>query len=185
MAEVPLRLQQAHSSAGLRQVEGSQGIEAISRIDAGHADESRRSATMTDTISDWAKTFLREDRVGMVGTLNADGSPHLSTMWYLLADDGTVIMTTLSRNQKVKNLRRDPRITFCVGDRTRSVSLSGRVTISEDQAVIRQDLERLVERYVSDKDIRPRVVATWIKQPHVALHFKPEKVTGFSVSPMR
>jgi general stress protein 26 len=87
--------------------------------------------------------------------------------------------------KKVKNLRRDPRITFCVGDKTRSVSLSGHVTISEDQAVIRQDLERLVERYVKDEGIRPQVVATWIQQSHVALHFKPERVTEFSVSPMR
>jgi PPOX class probable F420-dependent enzyme len=139
---------------------------------------------MTSTLSDWARDFLREDRVGVVGTVNADGSPQLTTMWYLLADDGTLILTTLSRNQKVKNLRRDPRMTFCVGDKTRSVSLSGPVTISEDQAVVRQDLERLVERYVKDEGVRPRVVASWIQQSHVALHFKPERVTEFSVSPM-
>lgn len=139
----------------------------------------------TDALSDWAEAFLREDRVGVVGTVNADGSLHLTTMWYLLADDGTVVMTTLSRNQKVKNLRRDPRVSFCVGDRTRSVSLSGYITISEDQAVVQQNLERLVERYVNDEDIRPEVVATWMRQSQVALHFKPEKVTEFSVSPLR
>jgi len=121
----------------------------------------------------------------VVGTMNADGSLHLTTMWYLLADDGTVVMTTLSRNKKVKNLRRDPRISFCVGDRTRSVSLSGYVTISEDQAAVQQDLERLVERYVTDEGIRPGVVATWMRQSQVALHLKPERVTEFSVSPLR
>jgi PPOX class probable F420-dependent enzyme len=140
---------------------------------------------MTSPLSDWATGFLREDHVGVVGTLNSDGSPHLTTMWYLLADDSTVIMTTLSRNQKVQNLRRDPRMTFCVGDKTRSVSLSGHVTISDDQTVVREDLERLVERYVNDEDTRPQLVATWMHQPHVALHFRPEKVTEFSVSPMR
>src|SRR5690242_2299644 len=150
----------------------------------GHRDESKSGVTMTSTLSDWAREFLREDRVGMVGTLNADGSPHLTTMWYLLADDGTVIMTTLSRNQKVKNLRHDPRMSFCVGDRTRSVSLSGHVIISEDQAAVQQDLERLVERYVEDESIRLGVVATWMRQSQVALHLKPEKVTEFSVSPM-
>jgi len=140
---------------------------------------------MISTLSDWAKEFLSEERVGVVGTLNADGSPHLTTIWYLLADDGRLIITTLSRNQKVRNLRRDPRMTICVGDRTRSVSLSGHVTISEDQAVVRQDLERLVERYVKDEGIRPRVVAMWMQQSQVALHFEPEKVTEFSVSAMR
>jgi PPOX class probable F420-dependent enzyme len=139
---------------------------------------------MTSTLSDWAREFLREDRIGVIGTVNTDGSPQLTTMWYLLADDDTLILTTLSRNQKVKNLRRDPRLTFCVGDKTRSVSLSGHVTISEDQTVVRQDLERLVERYVKDEGVRPRVVATWIQQSHVALHFKPERVSEFSVSPL-
>jgi PPOX class probable F420-dependent enzyme len=150
----------------------------------GHRDERTRGGTMTSTLSDWAREFLREDRVGVLGTVNADGSPHLTTMWYRLSDDGTLIITTLSRNQKVKNLRRDSRITFCVGDTTRSVSLSGHVTISADQAVVQQDLERQVERYVKDEGIRPQVVATWLQQPHVSLHFKPEKVTEFSVSPM-
>ena len=139
---------------------------------------------MKSTLSDWARAFLHEEHVGVVGTVNKDGSPHLTTMWYLLADDGTLIITTLSRNQKVKNLRRDPRITFCVGDKTHSVSLSGHVTISEDQAVVRQDLERQVERYVKDEGIRSQVIATWLQQPHASLHFKPEKVIEFSVSPM-
>jgi PPOX class probable F420-dependent enzyme len=138
---------------------------------------------MTSTLSNWAREFLREDHVGVLGTLNADGSSHLTTMWYLLTDDGTLIVTTLSRNQKVKNLRRDPRITFCVGDTTRSVSLSGHVTISEDQAEVQRALERLVKRYVKDEGIRPQVVATWMQQSQVALHFQPEKVIEFSVSP--
>jgi PPOX class probable F420-dependent enzyme len=138
---------------------------------------------MTRMLSDWAKEFLREDRVGVVSTLNNDGSSHLSTMWYLLAGDGTLVMSTPGRNQKVKNLRRDPRIALCVGDEARSVSLYGTVTISDDQALVRQDIEHLVERYVKDAGIRPQVSATLIQQSRVALHFTPEKVTEFSVYP--
>ena len=138
---------------------------------------------MANNLSVWARAFLREDRVGVIGTLNADGSAHLTTMWYLLADDDTLIMTTLKENQKVKNLRRDARVTFCVGDKTRSVTLSGHVTMSEEQAVIQYDLERLVERYVDDESTRLQAMATWMAQPHVALHFRPEKVIEFSVSP--
>lgn len=136
---------------------------------------------MTGVLSDWAREFLREDRVAVISTLNKDGSSHLTTMWYLLTDDGILVMSTPGRNQKVKNLRRDPRIALCVGDVTRSISLYGRVSISEDQALVRQDLERLVERYVKDASIRPQVVTTLVQQSRVALHFMPEKVTEFSV----
>ncbi len=136
---------------------------------------------MTGMLSDWTTEFLREDRVAVVSTLNTDGSSHLTTMWYLLVDDGTLVMSTPGRNQKVKNLRRDPRIALCVGDVTRSVSLYGRVAISEDQELVRQDLEHLVERYVKDASMRQQVVATLVQQSRVALHFLPEKVTQFSV----
>ena len=136
---------------------------------------------MTSKLSDWAKEFLRDDHVAVVGTLNNDGSSHLTTMWYLLADDGTLILSTPGRNQKVKNLRRDPRIALCVGDEARSVSLYGIVTISEDQALVRQDIEHLVERYVKDAGIRQQVIATLVQQSRVALRFTPEKVTEFSV----
>jgi general stress protein 26 len=76
--------------------------------------------------------------------LNKDGSPHVTTIYYLLADDGTLV-STAGRSQKIKNLRRDPRIALCVGEGGCSVSLSGRVAICEDQALVRQDLERLIE----------------------------------------
>ena len=136
---------------------------------------------MTSMFSDWAKEFLREDRVAVVSTLNKDGSSHLTTMWYLLTDDGTLVMSTPGRNQKVKNLRRDPRIALCVGDEARSVSLYGIVTISEDQALVRQDIEHLVERYVKDEGIRQQVIETLVQQSRVAVRFTPEKVTEFSV----
>ena len=125
---------------------------------------------MTRVLSYWAKEFLREDHLAVVSTLINNGSSHLTTMWYLLADDCTLVLSTPGRNQKVKNLLRDPRIALCVGDEARSVSLYGRVSISDDQALVRQDIEHLVERYVKDAGIRPQVSATFVQQSRVALH---------------
>ncbi|GHO62311.1 hypothetical protein KSC_012030 [Ktedonobacter sp. SOSP1-52] len=135
---------------------------------------------MTNMLSNEAREFLHEDHVAVVSTLNKDGSSHVTTIWYLLADDGTLVITTPSRSQKSKNLRRDPRIALCVGGAGRSVSLYGRVSIIEDQALVRQDIERLIERYVKEAGIRPQVVTTLLQRDPVALHFLPEKVTEFS-----
>ena len=135
---------------------------------------------MTNTLSNWAREFLSEDHVAVVSTLNKDGSSHLTTIWYLLADDGTLVITTPSRSQKIKNLSRDPRITLCVGGMGRSVSLSGHVSISSDQTLVRQHIEHIVERYVKEADLQPQVVMNLLQQDPVALHFRPEKVTEFS-----
>ncbi len=136
---------------------------------------------MTHILSDWARAFLREDRVAVVSTLNTDGSPHVTTIWYLLQEDGTLIMSTPGRTQKVKNLRRDPRIAVCVGDERRSVSLYGMVTISSDQNVIRRDLEQLTARYIKEEAARAPALSLFLQEGRVALHIKPVKVTEFSL----
>ena len=43
---------------------------------------------MTNILSDWAREFLREDRVAVVSTLNKDGSPQVTTIWYLFREEG-------------------------------------------------------------------------------------------------
>ena len=105
----------------------------------------------------------------------------MTTMWYLLENDGTIVMSTPGHLQKVKNLRRDPRIAICVQDGNRYVSLYGTVTISEDQTIVRQDIQRLVERYMKDEATRQQAIAALVQQSRVALRFTPEKVTEFSV----
>ncbi|HZR43365.1 MAG TPA: PPOX class F420-dependent oxidoreductase [Ktedonobacteraceae bacterium] len=136
---------------------------------------------MTSILSDWASEFLHEDHVAVISTLNKDGSPQVTTIWYLLQEDGTLIMSTPGRTQKVQNLRRDPRIAVCVGAERRSVSLYGRVTISEDQDVIRQDLERLSAHYIKDEAARAPALSFFLQEGRVALHVKPVKVTEFSL----
>lgn len=135
---------------------------------------------MASTLSTWAQQFLLEERMAVVSTLNKDGSPFVTTIWYLLQDDGTVIMSTPSRTQKVQNLRCDPRIAVCVGDEMRSVSLYGTATISEDQDVVRRDLDLLLARYIKEEAARGQVLSLFLQQGRVALHFKPVKVTEFS-----
>jgi len=135
---------------------------------------------MTSTLSTWAQQFLRDEHIAMVSTLNKDGSPFVTTIWYLLREDGTLIMSTPGRTQKVKNLQRDPRIALCVGDEMRSVSLYGTVTISSDQNVVRRDLEQLAARYIKEEAARAPALAFFLQQERVALHVKPVKVTEFS-----
>ena len=136
---------------------------------------------MTSMLSDWAREFLREDRVAVVSTLNKDGSPQITAIWYLLQEDGTLIMSTPGRTQKVKNLLRDSRIAVCIGDERRSVSLYGRATVSSNQNVVRQDLEQLAARYIKEEAARVPALSLFLQEGRVALHVKPLKVTEFSL----
>ncbi|MBA3976602.1 MAG: PPOX class F420-dependent oxidoreductase [Nitrosopumilus sp.] len=53
---------------------------------------------------------------GKVSTINKDGSPHITPIWYILDEDNYVTFTTYSKSVKGKNLLRDSRISFCVDD---------------------------------------------------------------------
>jgi PPOX class probable F420-dependent enzyme len=134
---------------------------------------------MGAVLSDRAQAFLKEDHFAVLSTLNRDGSSQLTTMWYLLDDDGRIVMNSLAHLQKVKNLRRDPRFAICVEDGNRYVSINGTVEIIEDQETVHRDIYRLSERYIKDEERRRRYIATFVEQQRVAFRLTCEKVTEF------
>jgi PPOX class probable F420-dependent enzyme len=92
----------------------------------------RDQITMTD---DEVRAFLEAGRDLQVASINADGTPHLVTMWYEL-DGGDVCFWTYGKSQKVVNLRRDPRLTVLVAtgevyEQLKGVSIAGSAEIVE------------------------------------------------------
>jgi PPOX class probable F420-dependent enzyme len=135
---------------------------------------------MTDQLSDWAYKFIRENRIAVISTVEKDGSPHITGIWYCALDDGTIVMNTQVRSHKVKNLRRDPRIAVCVADGARSISMYGQAELITDPGEMRKDLERLVERYIPDASARAGLVTQFLQQERVSIHVKPVRVTEFT-----
>ena len=88
---------------------------------------------MTD---DEIETFFAAGRKLQVASANADGTPHLVTMYYALLD-GDLAFWTYGKSQKAVNLRRDPRITCLLEngiayDELRGVTVYGDVELIED-----------------------------------------------------
>jgi PPOX class probable F420-dependent enzyme len=70
-------------------------------------------AAMIEQLSSAALELLASAAVATVATLNADGSPHLSSAWVGVEDD-EIVFGTLDDQRKLRNLRRDPRIALTV-----------------------------------------------------------------------
>ena len=86
--------------------------------------------------------FLASHMKVQIGTLDASGGPHLTTLYYVLDDDGRIAFWTYGASQKIVNLRRDPRIACLIeeGDEyfdLRGVSIRGRARLVEDYEGIR------------------------------------------------
>jgi len=68
---------------------------------------------VADQLSDAAIALLESDAVATIATVNDDGSPHLSVAWVGL-EEGEIVFGTLPDQRKLRNLRRDPRISLVV-----------------------------------------------------------------------
>jgi PPOX class probable F420-dependent enzyme len=61
-----------------------------------------------------ARDFLRTNHRGVLSTFRADGRPQLSPVAAALDADGRVVISTREPAMKVRNIRRDPRVSLVV-----------------------------------------------------------------------
>ena len=104
--------------------------------------------------------IVEEAPLGHIVTLDEDGSPHVTVAWFD-ASEQELVFATLFDQRKLRNLRRDPRITVSFESGTPNeagmlhyVVIDGDATISEGGAP--ELLADLAERYVGpDADFPP------------------------------
>ena len=101
---------------------------------------------MVKEITPAVRAFLEEKRFAVMATIKPDGSPQQTVMWYQLASD-YVVLNTARKRAKDTYLRRDPRMSICVEDGYRYVTLEGRAELIDDQEIAQADIEALAVRY--------------------------------------
>jgi len=119
---------------------------------------------MSPAIPSSIADFLRGPNPAVMATLAKDGRPVTVATWYLLQDDGRVLLNLDGGRLRLGHLRRDPRIALDVLDFTdwySHVALQLVVSeIVEDPDMV--DIDRLSVHYTgeqySNRD-RPRVSA--------------------------
>jgi PPOX class probable F420-dependent enzyme len=130
--------------------------------------------------------FLAAGRDLQVASINADGTPHLVTMWYAMRD-GEVAFWTYGKSQKVLNLRRDPRLSVLVAtgevyEQLKGVSIAGEAEIVDDPDEVLRYGEDVYQRYWGplDDTVREGVRAMGAKR--VVIVVKPQKVLSWDHS---
>lgn len=64
-------------------------------------------------IPESAKTVIESGRLAHLVTVNRDGSPQVTIVWVGL-DGGEIVIGKLMEDQKVRNIRRDPRVSLSI-----------------------------------------------------------------------
>jgi len=105
---------------------------------------------MTD--EQWRAFVSHGTRTGKLSTVRADGSPHVTPIWFLL-DGDDVVFNTAKESVKGRNLARDGRAALCVDDDRPPfdfVVLQGRAELSEDLGELRHWATRIGARYMGE-----------------------------------
>src|SRR5580698_3355714 len=141
----------------------------------GHGVKQRDVIKMTDAE---VEAFLRDGRTMSFATMNHDATIHVVAMWYGFLE-GAIAFETKAKSQKVRNLRRDPRITVLVEDgdyyeELRGVELVGTAEIVEDPDRMWVLGVDLFERYYGTytEDLKPFVETMLNKRVVIKVNVK-------------
>jgi PPOX class probable F420-dependent enzyme len=131
-------------------------------------------------LSDDVRTFLEEARFAVLATVNANGSPQQTVMWYEPRGD-TIVMNTRRGRKKDRNLIRDSRASLCIEDGFRYVTLEGVIEMVDDPATAQTDIAALARRYhdVAEAEKMAREVFASQERVTLLLHVERTDVHGF------
>jgi PPOX class probable F420-dependent enzyme len=139
----------------------------------------------TQTLDLPFQELLHGRYIATLGTENADGSIHLTAVWYLFEDDYLFVATS-SKSRKTRNVLARPKASLMVDVRKpaaeRGVTAAGRVqVISGDQS--REINRRIHSRYMSAAAISdPNIGPVFASFDDVTLRLMPNRWTTWDMS---
>jgi PPOX class probable F420-dependent enzyme len=124
------------------------------------------------------RAVIESGRLAHFVTVNRDGSPHLTIVWVGL-DGDDVVIGKLFVDQKVRNIGRDPRVSFSMeaeGDQhgmQHYLVVEGTATVTEGGAP--ELLQRLAKTYIGPDAVFPPMPDP---PPGFVIRITPVKVRG-------
>ena len=105
------------------------------------------------TLSDKHKKLITDKNFGHIATLNKDGSPQVTPVWVDVEGD-TVIVNSEQTRLKVRNLKRDPRVSISIFDQENPYSyieVRGRVVEITPKGGA-EGIDKLAKKYMGVDD---------------------------------
>ena len=125
-------------------------------------------------LNERQRRFLEGPRFGTLATVDPDGSPHLTVMWYVL-DGDEIMFNTAHGRRKPSNLERDGRVALLVADGYSFVRLTGNARGSATGEAALEDIRRLAVRYDGEASAEEQM-ARFRTMERVSYRFRIQRV---------
>ena len=119
--------------------------------------------------------FTKRPLLAVLATIYPSGAPQAVPVWYEY-DGEHFIVTTAEDRVKVKNVRRDPRVTLCIVDtsvQSQGLVVRGRAEVVEEGT--QEATARLARRHVGPERAE-RMTENFQRQKRVILRITPERI---------
>lgn len=101
----------------------------------------------------WA-VYVGQEKVACLSTLDSDGVPHATPVFYAMLD-GEVYIGTQRTRRKFKNIGNDPRVSVCIDTRQppyKGILIQGVAQVIDDETMQQRFHEALMYRYYGHPD---------------------------------
>ena len=135
------------------------------------------------------ESFIRSSQTIILCSSGPGGFPHPMPMWFVFDGDGTLRMTTYKASQKVKNIRRDPRVSLLIESGKTYSELKGVVIYSNAEII--DDLDSVIDTLLAAAGTRPgdpaqlEALRESVKKrasKRVVIRVKPERIVSWDHS---
>ena len=129
-------------------------------------------------FNDAARALLESSAIAQLITINIDGSPQVSGVWIGL-DGDELVVASLPRRIKVRNVERDPRVALVIQSPTKSARGLDEYLVVHGTALVTDGgapelLQKLARVYLGPDAVFPAPDSP----PGFIFHITPEKILG-------
>ncbi|HST04587.1 MAG TPA: PPOX class F420-dependent oxidoreductase [Chloroflexia bacterium] len=131
-------------------------------------------------LTDAVRAFLGEKHFAVAATINKDGTAQQTVVWYELQGDRIMMNTRVGR-LKERNLKRDDRISVCVLDGYKYITIKGRAEFDYDPDRAHADITALAVRYHGQEKGEAQGRDTYGKQERVTIYLPVERLDVYGL----
>jgi PPOX class probable F420-dependent enzyme len=135
------------------------------------------------------RAYIADAQTIIITTIGKDGTPHPMPMWFGIEKDDSIVMSTFTKSQKIRNIERDPRVALLVEsgeiyNELQGVVIYGEAELVRDVAEVTEILVLVNGRSVDGMQdvnadqIRGAVAGTAPKRTGVRI--RPEKIVSWN-----
>ena len=126
-----------------------------------------------------SEKFLRSQKILRLATIDGTGDPHIVPVWYMYWNDKFYVGTN-TRTRKARNIRKNPKVAFCVDVGVRSPDIIGVMGTGRAKLILKKELvgslaKKILLRYF--KNMKNKSAQQLFDQTDCIIQITPRKVT--------